>query len=233
MLWYKIWLETRWRMMLPFDMILFAVFTGHNKGQLQVGHASPGHPSVLNFLPFFWMIAPLMLAGSGVNTEAPFRALKGLHGSTFFTLGLPVSRFRLFATRVGFGMLGTAGLIAIACCLAGILFPEIRAQTTLGDVLRYAVTVLLCSTAIFGLSTLFATFLDQQLQVMASMASIFLLGWLFIHTNAPGSFNVFRALADGSPLVTHVIPWPAIFVCLGVGAVSLLAAWTVLQTREY
>ena len=99
MLWYKAWLETRWRMLMPLVLMLFVLFTGHGKGQL-----APGPKSVLVLLPFWWLILPLMIAGSGIDTEAPFRVLKGVQGSTAFILSLPLSRFRLFMARLVFGM---------------------------------------------------------------------------------------------------------------------------------
>jgi hypothetical protein len=215
-------------MLMPIGMVLFVLFAGHNKGQLL-----PGPKSSLNVLPFFWMILPLVIAGAGINTEAPFRALKGLHGSTGFTLSLPISRFRLFAARVVFGLIATAGLIVAACCVAWLAFPEVSAPMKLNDGLGYATTVLSGSFAIFGLSTLFATFLDQQIQVMACMVSIFLLRWLSSWTNVPEAFNIFRLAGEASPLITHVIPWASVFLCLGLGTLLLLAALKIIQSREY
>ncbi len=97
MLWYKAWLETRWRMLMPLIMILFLVYTAHSVAG-SVRPVGPGRPAP-NVLQIFWMIAALTLAGSGIATEAVFQAKKGLHGSMYFTLGLPVSRLRLFAVR--------------------------------------------------------------------------------------------------------------------------------------
>lgn len=228
MLWYKAWLETRWRMLMPIAMVLFILLAGHNKGQLL-----PGQKSSLMVLPFFWMVLPLMIAGAGINTEAPFRVLKGLNGSSGFTLSLPVSRLRLFAARVAFGLSATAGAIVAACCFAWLAFPEVSASIKLNDGLGYAATVLSCSFAIFGLSTLFATFLDQQIQVMACMISIFLLRWLSSWTNMPEAFNIFRLAGEASPLITHVIPWASVFLCLGIGTLFLLAALIIIQRREY
>ena len=49
---------------------------------------------------------------------------KGLHGSMYFTLSLPVSRFRLFATRAGLGMLEAAGVLAaLLPAQYGLCFP--------------------------------------------------------------------------------------------------------------
>ena len=51
---------------------------------------------------------------------------KGLHGSMYFTLGLPVGRFRLFAVRVGVGILETLALTLVEFCTAGN--PDSRQQ---------------------------------------------------------------------------------------------------------
>jgi hypothetical protein len=228
MLWYKAWLETRWRMLIPLAMILFALFAGHNRGQLL-----PGPKSVQNALPFFWLVLPLTIAGAGINTEAPFRVMKGVNGSTTFTLSLPVSRFRLFAARVAFGLIVTVGLIVAACCISWLAFPEVKASIAPNDGLRYAAAVLACSFAAFGLSTLFATFLDQQIQMIASMSSIFLLIWLFGRTHVPEAFNILHAIGDGSPLITHLFPWAPSFVSFGLGTLLLLAALKIIQLREY
>jgi len=228
MLWYKAWLETRWRMLMPLALVLFVLFTGHNKGQLV-----QGQKSVQNALPFFWIVLPLVIAGGGINTEAPFRVLKGLNGSTGFTLSLPVSRFRLFAARVVFGMTATAGFLIAACCFAWIAFPEVSASIAWNDGLRYAATVLASSFAIFGLATLFATFLDQQLRVLACMGSIFFMRWLFAWTNVPEAFDIFRMSGEASPLITHVFPWASVLLCFGFGVLFLLGALKIIQQKEY
>jgi hypothetical protein len=209
-------------------MVIVVLFASHNKGQLL-----PGQKSVLNVLPFFWLVLPIVIAGAGINTEAPFRALKGLQGSTGFTLSLPVSRFRLFAARVLFGLTVMTGFITAVCCIAWFAFPEVSASIGLNDGFRYAATTLIYGFAIFGLSTVFATFLDQQMQVMACMGAIFLLRWLFNWANVPETFNIFRTVVDASPLITHVVPWASISLCFGLGALFLLAALKIVQRREY
>ena len=108
MLWYKGWLETRFRILF---MLFYAVFP-IPLFTLTVPAANPAHPASLaavagslGFFAFYYSIIPLMLAGSGIKTQADLQPRKGLHGSMYFTLSLPVSRFRLFATRAGLGML--------------------------------------------------------------------------------------------------------------------------------
>ena len=228
MLWYKAWLETRWRMLMPLSIVLFVLFTSHSNGQLL-----PGQRSALNVLPFFWILVPLIIAGAGINTETPFRVMKGVHGSTTFTLSLPVSRFRLFAARAVFGMMMTAGFILAVCGIAWLAFPEVKASVSLNDGVGYIATTLFTAFAIFGLSTLFATFLDQQMRVLACLGAIFVLRWLLAWTHAPEAFNIFRAAGEASPLITHVFPWTSVFLCFGLGTLFLLAAMKIIQLKEY
>jgi hypothetical protein len=228
MLWYKAWLETRWRMMMPLALMLFVLFAGHSKGQL-----APGPKSVLAVLPFWWLLLPLLTAGSGIDTETPFRVLKGIHGSTTFILSLPVSRFRLFTARLLFGMITMVGFTVAVCGLAWLVFPELRASTTMQDGAGYIVCALSCGFSILGLATFFATFLDQQIRMLACMAVLLLPRLLESLVNAPNSIDIFRAAGDLSPLITHMMPWVYVFLCFGLGALFLLAALKIVRSREY
>src|ERR1043165_5803785 len=119
MLWYKAWLETRWRILMPMGMILMMLVLPNKQG---IGPPPPTAQRLQGF-SIFWMIIPVFLAGAGIRTESAFRATKGLHGSMYFTLSLPVSRLRLLAVRTGVGLLETAAVIVAICCIAGIALP--------------------------------------------------------------------------------------------------------------
>lgn len=224
MLWYKAWLETRWRLLMPLSMLLFVFFQEHSKGHLRLDNIQ-----LLVTLPVFWMLAPAVLAGSGIATESPFRAIKGIQGSRAFTLSLPVSRARLLAWRAMAGMTETAATVVIACCVAGLAFPEVR-QVGLAGGCQYAFTVVLCCLPVYALSTLFATFLDQQWQIIGTMAVLFACRWTI---GNGGLLAIFRAMGTASPLVTHVVPWSAIGFSAGIAALCFLAAAKIVQMREY
>ena len=227
MLWYKAWLETRWRMLMPLTLMLFVLITGHSKGLL-----APGPKSVLTVLPFWWPLLPLVIAGSGIDTETPFRVMKGVHGSTAFILSLPVSRFRLFFARILF-VLATMVCFTVAVCgLAWLVFPELRASA-MQDGAGYMVCALSCGFAILGLATFFATFLDQQIRILACMAVVLLPRLLESLVNAPNSIDIFRAAGDLSPLITHVMPWAYVSLLFGLGTLFLLAAIKIIQLKEY
>src|SRR5215472_11250642 len=111
MLWMKDWLETRWRFVFGLGLGAFLLI---NVAADNVPADQPfAIVKLVNILAFFWAVIAIMLGGAGINTQAAFRATKGLHGSMYFTLALPVSRFRLLATRVAIGMLELTAVIML------------------------------------------------------------------------------------------------------------------------
>src|ERR1700743_1908932 len=101
MLWYKGWLETRFRLLFVSVLMGFIQSFQYSHGTtLEVVHAIV---SVSN--PLFILMAFTMLAGAGVVTQPTMAVSKGIHGSTLFTLSLPVTRLRLLGVRAGIGWL--------------------------------------------------------------------------------------------------------------------------------
>jgi len=223
MLWYKAWRETRLKILMPVGMVLFVLFLTHHDGGLR-----RGAPLFLAMMAMFWPVFPLLLAGSGVTTDPPFRAVKGSDSSLYFTLSLPVSRSRLLGMRVAVGMTETAVLIGLTCGAAAIILPELRHYFSGWDALLYVFTVIFWCTSVYGLATLFSAFLDQQCQVLATMM-VFWAG----RGLAGGKGILFRALEADSPLVTHAFPWAPSALSLGLGLVCMVAAVKVVEARQY
>ena len=93
MLWYKSWLETRVRAAVALFFMGVFLF-----GEYRSVLAAPR--SLFDVEQSAWLVVPMiciMLSGAGIVTQPAFQATKGLHGSTLFTLSLPVTRFRLLA----------------------------------------------------------------------------------------------------------------------------------------
>jgi hypothetical protein len=99
MLWYKGWLETRIRLLMAF--IWIGWFLGAEYSRSLTTPA--GLVGLAVGATFIAALSPVLFAGAGITTQPAFQATKGLHGSTLFTLALPVSRLRLLAVRAGLG----------------------------------------------------------------------------------------------------------------------------------
>jgi hypothetical protein len=185
----------------------------------------------LEFLPVYYSMIAVLLAGSGIKPQAGPRAAKGLVGSPYFTLSLPVSRFRLVATRAGVGMLETVVILLIAPCAVWVILPPLRASVTGSDLLLFWVTLFACGSVIHSLGVLLSTFLDDPWRGFASMFAVLLLQRLL--SPLPPFANIFRAMGPASPLFTHALPWASIGISLVASVALLLFAAKLLEMREY
>jgi hypothetical protein len=178
-----------------------------------------------------WFLIAVMLAGAGIKTQAALVATKGLHGSMYVTLSLPVSRFRLLAVRAGLGFLETIGIIAVLCCGLWVALPGLKMRVSPSNTLEYFAAIVFCVSAFYFLGVLLAVFLDDIWQFMSSMFAVIFLQ--LVAARLPPFLNVFRAVGDSSPLFTHTLPWVSMGISLTVAAILFLVALKVVQAREY
>jgi hypothetical protein len=240
MLWQKAWLETRVRLL--FGLCIYAaMFIGMSflkpppSAPLAAIQPSEQVKAIVGygFATCAVAITAVMLAGAGIATQSAFQQTKGLHGSTLFTLSLPVSRLRLLSIRAGLGWLELAGFAFAFCAGMWAALAPLRATVLPGEMFRYAVTLVVCSAGLYSISVLLATFLDDIWRISGSMAVFGALWWIFNHAPPLASVNIFRAMGEGSPLVAHAMPWAAMAFSLCLGAILFFAALKVVQAREY
>jgi hypothetical protein len=234
MLWYKGWLETRWRLLMWLVfMAIFLVFFYFVGSKPPTGPVTPLVGFIQFSIPSAMVMISAFLAGAGITTQTGLQAAKGLHGSIIFTLSLPVSRFRLLAVRAGVGWLEMACGIGALCCGMWVVFPALRGTVTPVEMLEYAGTVVACTSALYSIGVVLATFLDDQWRIWGTMIGSVALWSLPNVTPLPAFVNIFRAMGEGSPLLAHTIPWAALAFSLGLAAILFLAALKVVQTREF
>jgi hypothetical protein len=236
MLWHKGWLETRIRLLMSLGYAggcLLLAFLNRTTApppgaQLSATFGIIAAIFILVFSPF--------LAGAGIATQSAFQVTKGLHGSTLFTLSLPVSRLRLLAVRGGLGWLQFACVIGVFCCGGWLVTPAAKwgSSVSAPDMFQFTIALVVCASPVYFLSALLATFLDEQMRMFGTIIAC--LGLWLLSTNAPvpASVNIFRAvMGTGSPLVAHTVPWSAMAVSVGLAAGLFLAALKIARAREY
>ena len=128
MLWMKAWLETRWRLLYTLAVPLAALVLPHvmSNGASSQKAADKNAHIFIGVMTFFSLFNAAYLAGAGIKTQSPFRAMKGLEGSMYYTLGLPVSRLKLILVRAGVGLLEFAGASAIVYSALWLFFSPAR-----------------------------------------------------------------------------------------------------------
>lgn len=233
MLWYKGWRETQVKLLLSLGFTAcFLAFFYSTRNAVPPSGAKPITGFALAAASFV-VVVYTWLAGAGIATQASFQATKGLHGSTLFTLSLPVSRFRLLAVRSSLGWLEMAGVIGTYCAGMWIAVPVLRGSVTAAEMFQHVIALVACASSLYFLSVLLATFLDDVTRMWVGMIVFGALWGLSNLTPLPASVDLIRAMTGGSPLVTHAMPWAAMAFSLGLAAILFFAALKIVQAREY
>jgi hypothetical protein len=234
MLWYKGWLETRLKLVIVLLAVFgFLIFLS----SLPLGHAKQSIVALtvaLTGVPrisVIWICG--FLAGAGIATQPTLQATKGIHGSTLFTLSLPVSRLRLLAVRALIGWLESSAAIGIFCGGLWLLIPALREATTGMAMFEYSATLIACASVLYSVSVVMATFLDDQWRIWGTMIVPFAFWWLCNHISLPNFADLLHAIGNGSPLITHTMPWSTVAFSLGLAVILFAAAFKVVQSREY
>jgi hypothetical protein len=230
MLWYKAWLETRWRFVFMVGSILLvwllplwlpshsAVPASRLWFGLQLG-------SVL-----LSMLAAIYLAGSGINSQTMYAATTGFHGSMLFTLSLPVSRRRLLFVRAGLGAILTG--VLVICMTAYILLHRPGAVSA-SLALSYIARVLVCTMAVYSLSVLLACVFDEVWQFMGGClvwSGVFLLQTRFA---AVAWVSPIRGMSQISYSGNGTASWPPLLASILLTGILLSASVLFLQRKEY
>jgi hypothetical protein len=180
----------------------------------------------------FWLFVAAMLAGGGIRIRSGVRS-KGVSGSMYYLLSMPVSRASLFASRVGLGFVEFAAVIVVVCAANWLALPVLRNHADPSDMLRYGMVVLACSSAFYFLAVLAASLFDDEVgKTWGSFIAGGVLLWIARRAGMPPSFDVWSATLATSPLHSS-IPWTAMGVSAAASLILGLAALNVVQRREF
>ena len=233
MLWYKAWLETRWRFVFLVGSILFVWLTPE---WITATGVHSGVPAARLWMAiqlgsvFLFIFTAIFLAGSGINTQGAHTFTPGFHGSMLFTLSLPVSRRRLLFVRTGLGALQTCILVVIMAVYVVHLRPE---STSALQALIYLTRTIVCTMAIYASSVLMACVLDEVWQFTGAFifwAAVFLVQSKF---DMLARVSPLRGLSLNCYPITAPIPWAPIMASLALAGGFLCASMLVVQRKEY
>src|SRR5215831_17130778 len=233
MLWKKGWYETRIRL-----LIVLAVVVVITVLTMSPAPAEAGSGPLVGATTIPAMLAALLLAGAGVKTQlGGLQRSKGLHGSMYYTLSLPVKRTRLFSVRVSLGLAETAGILALTWSALWLVHAPIRLAIRLGatpsDMFKQGVVTFFSAMAVYSLGVFFSAFLDEVYQHWATVFTV--VGTIVILNRVPLAawMQTFLVLSLASPLNTHTMPWNAMAVLLGLSGMLLLIALKIVRSLEY
>lgn len=178
MLWYKSWLETRWRFAIGLAILILSA-TGTVLAYPRVVKLLPLVPSVADagevgrrlleiaalsrtYRGYVWaqwlrqnMTQMLALFAALLGTGGLLSQSSG--GGAFFTLSLPVSRDRLLGVRAATGLVELLALAFIPSFVLPLLSPAVGESFRVLDVLAYGTCAFFAAAVLFSMASLLST----------------------------------------------------------------------------
>jgi hypothetical protein len=250
MLFYKAWLETRWRFVIGLLLLTCSV-----------GATVLAHPHVVRMLPLvprlelggelgrrvaeqlelvreyrgyvwsqwfrqnlpqLWSLFAVLLGTGGLVSQAA-------GGSGLFTLSLPVTRQRLLGTRAATGLLELLALAFAPSLLLPLLSPSVGQSYAFADALVHSACLFVAGSVFFSLAVLLSSvFGDLWRPITIALAAAFVMATLeqFLR-GLPGVFGVMSAEAY---FRGGAVPWPGLLASAAASSAMLYgAAWNVAQ----
>lgn len=255
MLWYKSWLETRWRFLIGLALLMCSaasvVFI---------------HPRLMALMPMADTIDSGGELGRRIKESVDlsrvyrgyvwsqlfrqnltqmgtlFAILLGTGGlfshssgeAALFTLSLPVSRDRVLGVRAATGLAEWFALALVPSLLIPLLSPAVGEAYGVGDALAHSVCLFVGGSVFFSLAFLLSTVfgdLWRPLLVACGVAVLLALGGQAFRDVA--RYGVFGVMTGEAYFRTGGLPWPGLLASIAAAAAMLYGAAINTARRDF
>jgi ABC-2 type transport system permease protein len=246
MLWYKAWLETRWRFLIGFVVLAFSACG-----------VVIGYPKVLELMPLVpaadvggelgrrireaaelartyrgyvwsqwfgqnlvqtWTLFAVILGTGGLLSQAS-------GGGALFTLSLPVTRNRLLAVRAATGLLELLALAVIPSLLLPVLSPAVGQTYGVADAMIHGACLFIAGAVFFSLAFMLSTvFSDVWRPLLIALCAAFGLGLLEEISPDLSRWGLFRVMTAEVYFRDGGLPWLGLLASAAVSLVLLYLA---------
>jgi hypothetical protein len=255
MLWYKSFLETRWRFLIGLAILM-----------LSVAGTALAYPRVARLLPLVPPIDASSEIGRRIKDIADlsrtyrgyiwaqvlrqnvtqmlsfFAVLLGAGGllsqasgtGALFTLSLPVSRNRLLGVRTATGLAELAALAFVPVLLLPVISPAIAERFGVADALVYGVCIFGAGAVLFSLTCLLSTvFTDTWRPVLIGCACAAGLGIAEAFFPELSRYSLFGIMSGERYFRGGQVPWLELLASAAVSAAMLYAASRNLARQDF
>jgi hypothetical protein len=254
MLWYKSWLETRWRFLIGLVLIACSaagvVFTWPTMMKLlplvpnvevsgEIGRRIKESAEVAReYRGYIWSqwfsqnltnmgtLFAVLLGTGGLLSQAP--------GATLFTLSLPIPRKRLFAVRALAGLGEFMALVFVPTLLIPVLSPAVGKSYSLADCMIHGACLFIAGAVFFSLALLLSTvFSDIWLPLLVALAVAVGLGLCEQVFRGMSVYGIFGVMSGEVYFRNGHLPWPGLLASLAASVAMLYGAATNLARRDF
>ncbi|HEY4641571.1 MAG TPA: hypothetical protein VII75_09525 [Thermoanaerobaculia bacterium] len=241
MLWYKAWLETRWRFLIGLALLtcsaaatvlaypqvaqLIPLINSNVRGPIGDAVREAAQLS-RDFRGYIWL---QWFRQNDARWTSFFVILLGT-ATTFgsqrgqlFTLSLPVSRARLLGTRALLGLAESSAIAFLPSLLIPLLAPSIGSHYGLGAVLIHSACIFIASSVFFCTALLLSTFFDDPWPpLLLTIVIAFLAAW-----------SGLSVMSGACYFQTGAIPWLGLVIAAAISSALFAAALVNIQRRDF
>jgi hypothetical protein len=254
MLWYKAWLETRWRFVIGAILVACSaaevVFVYPHVVKLIPLGAAVDAGGVLGnrireaialsreYRGYVWSQA---FRANLANLVTLFAALLGTgglapkaSGGGLFTMSLPASRRRLLEVRATTGLVELLVLALVPSLLIPLLSPAIGERYAITGALVHALSLFVAGATVFSLALFLSTeFGDLWPPLLIALFAAIAVG--FAEQLIPGvaPYGLFSVMRGELYFRTGALPWVGFLVSAALSALLLSAAAANFERRDF
>jgi hypothetical protein len=255
MLWYKSWLETRWRFMIGLGLLMCSA-AGVVLTYPKVLQLMPLVPNVdiggelgrrireaaelaREYRGYVWsqgfgLNLPQMITLFAVLLGTGGLASQGAGGAALFTLSMPASRTRLLGVRAAVGLAELLVLAVIPSLLIPLLSPAIGQTYGIGATLVHSACLFVAGAAFFSLALLLSTiFTDvwRPLLIALSVAIGLALGGEVLRDLS--KYTIFGVMSGETYFRTRALPWGGLLAGAALSLALLYGAAVNFARRDF
>ena len=252
MLWYKAWMETRWRFLIGLALLMcsaLAVIFAYPKvvrlmpmaSSINTGGGLIGQQIreaielSRNYRGYVWSqwfsqnliqtwtLLATILGSGGLLAEAS-------SGAALFTLSLPVSRSRILGTRAALGLGQLFALALVPSILIPLLSPAVGASYAVVDALVHTICLFVAGAVFFSLAFLLSTVFADFWRPL--LISIGIAAALAVYSKFLPAFSidVIRVMTGQLYFYTGALPWAGLALSAAASAAFLYCAtWNIAR----
>jgi ABC-2 type transport system permease protein len=254
MLWYKSWLETRWRFLIGLGVLILmacgAVFSypavqelmplasqTEVKGRLgdlikdavKIQSDYRGYvwyQWIQRNLSQTWTLFAILLGSGGLLAHAS-------GGAPLFTLALPVSRQRVLWVRAATGLAELLVLATVPFLIIPVLSPAIAQHYSLRDVAIHAMCIFVGGSLFFSVALFLSTMFSDLWRPLLITCAIAVM--LALAAQIPGlaDYSISPVMSAESYFRAGAVPWTGLLTAAAISAGIMYSAATNFARQDF
>jgi hypothetical protein len=253
MLWYKAWLDTRWRFVIPFALLACGAclaVLGYPRVTRLIAAQPPVDTTTVvgrqvqeildlsrGFRGYVWTQWFRQTALQMTTLVAVLLGSGGLvsHGrGELFTLSLPVRRSELVSVRALVGLVELLLVVFVPSVVIAMTAPAIGESYGAVTAIVHATCLFVAAAAFFSLAVLLSTsYSDVWRPLLITLAVAFVANVAEQLSRPVGSYGVFALMSGESYFRQARIPWRGLVIAAAGSAAMIYAAMAAIEKRDY